>query len=78
MYCIEMLVENGNWSSSFFVDGQGRRRGSPRPEWVPTGGTWAALGGVFATVEQAEAKAAEYVSCGSRAKPKRFRVVALA
>jgi hypothetical protein len=86
MYCIEMWEESGHWNIKRWGNKKHCRGCDPNDkfdlhfhwtdyEWVPGAGRWVQLGGRFATVEEAEAKIAEYRKCGSWKKPREFRVV---
>ena len=73
MYYIEMLVEVGNWSVRIAADRKHDIKHNTY-SWNPTGGSWARVGGVFTTVEDADATVVCYEQTGSSCKPKAFRV----
>jgi len=76
MYCIEMLIVGGAWSSEFRRNERGRRYGRPAVKWTPAlTGSWVVLAGTFATAEEADARVAQYALTGSWKKPKEFRVL---
>jgi hypothetical protein len=77
MYTIEMLVADGNWSVAHegnkkLPAGAMRHRRyewsqSPLERWVPVGGS-------YATEAEADRRCAQFMACGSWAKPALFRV----
>jgi hypothetical protein len=72
MYIIEMYVEAGHWSIRIHADS---KEGRPHNtyEWNPTGGSWAVLGGSYASYDEAEAKIVQFSRSASATKPRAFR-----
>ena len=73
MYYIEMLIEVGNWSVRIAADRKHNIKHNTYG-WNSTGGSWVRVGGVFTTVEAADAMVLRYEQTGSSSKPKSFRV----